>query len=138
MIVQIKASPEYIPTRATDGASGYDIRATTGCVIPPGEQAKIATGIELAVPFGYECQVRPRSGLAVKHGVVATFGTVDSDYRGEIAVLLVNFGRTEFYVKPGDRVAQIVFQKVEHPSFDIVDVLTPTIRGAKGFGHTGV
>lgn len=127
------------PARATDGAAGYDLAATRAAVIEPGQRALIHTGVFLDLPAGMEAQVRPRSGLALKHGVTVLNapGTIDSDYRGEVRVLLVNHGPDAFRVLPGDRVAQLVFARVEEVHFTAARGET-TGRGAGGFGSTGV
>lgn len=128
------------PTRATSGASGFDLRASAGGSIPPGGRMLVPTGIRLAIPPSYEVQIRSRSGLAIKHGVVVgnSPGTIDSDYRGEIKVILFNTGENPFLFEAGDRIAQMVVCPVymselaEDPSF-----FTATERGEGGFGSTG-
>jgi dUTP pyrophosphatase len=128
-------------SRQTPGSSGFDLQAacSDAVVLAPGAAALVPAGFELAVPEGYEAQVRPRSGLAVKSriGVLNSPGTIDSDYRGEVAVILYNFGDLEFVVRRGDRIAQLVFSRV--PRVEIVerDSLDETGRGPGGFGHTG-
>ena len=130
--------PEYM----TQGSSGMDISAAVeqSVKIRPGEIKLIPTAISMAVPKGYEAQIRPRSGLAVKDGVtiINSPGTIDSDYRGEIKVALINLGRQDFIVKRGARIAQMVIQKVEKAEIVIVDTLSETQRNQGGFGHTGV
>lgn len=129
--------PEYM----SEGASGMDLRASVdGPVeIPPGEVALIPTGIALAIPAGYEGQVRPRSGLALRSGllVLNTPGTIDSDYRGEVGIILANLGREPFVVDRGDRVAQLVIARVARAVWSERDALAPTEREGGGFGHTG-
>jgi dUTP pyrophosphatase len=129
------------PSAMTKGASGVDLSAANRqeIVIRPGETAAIPTGMQLEIPEGYECQVRPRSGLALNHGVgiLNSPGTIDSDYRGEIRVILTNFGKEVFTVRRGDRIAQLVFQRVVKAEFVAKDTIENTNRGFGGFGHTG-
>lgn len=131
-----------LPSYQTKGAAGADICACieTDVVIRVGERVMVPTGLFFEIPQGYEVQVRPRSGLAVKNGVTClnTPGTIDSDYRGEVKVILINLGQKPFTVKNGDRIAQIVVSPVEQASFCKVDVLSSTERGEGGFGSTGV
>ncbi|MCI6479496.1 MAG: dUTP diphosphatase [Candidatus Treponema excrementipullorum] len=131
-----------LPSYQTKGAAGADICACieSDVVIGVGERVMVPTGLFFEIPQGYEVQVRPRSGLAVKNGVTClnTPGTIDSDYRGEIKVILINLGQKPFTVKNGDRIAQIVVSPVEQASFCKVDVLSSTERGEGGFGSTGV
>lgn len=131
-----------LPQYETAGSSGMDIEAGVeeSLVIAPGEIQLIPTGLAIAIPEGYEIQVRPRSGLAVKHGItiVNSPGTIDSDYRGEVKIALINLGRTSFTVHRGDRIAQLVLAKVERASFSEATELSATSRGDGGFGHTGV
>jgi dUTP pyrophosphatase len=126
-------------TRATAGAAGYDLTAAAPALIPSGAWRAIPTGVRLAMPHGMEAQVRPRSGLALKHGVTVLNapGTIDSDYRGEVSVLLINHGREPFGVAVGDRIAQMVFAAVVHPQFVVGD-MCDTARGVGGFGSTGI
>jgi dUTP pyrophosphatase len=131
-----------LPAPASPGSSGLDLVA---CVsdpvdIRPGESVLVPTGISVEIPGGYEAQVRPRSGLALRHGVTVlnTPGTVDSDYRGEIGVILINLGRDVFRVRRGDRIAQLVFSSVCEPVLEEADRLDATERGRGGFGHTGI
>ena len=130
-----------LPQYATDGAAGMDIAAAveTPLELAPGARAAIPTGFCLAIPRGYEIQVRPRSGLAIKHGVTVANapGTIDSDYRGEVKVLLINLGQEAFTINRGDRIAQMVVAPVTQAGFSRVDQLDPTARGAGGFGSTG-
>ena len=129
-----------LPVRATENASCFDVCADLDGVIPPGERMLVKTGLAVAVPPGFEVQVRSRSGLALKQGVAVLNapGTVDADYRGEIGVILMNHGREPFAFKRGDRVAQIGVYRVEMCAAIEVEVLESTVRGAGGFGHTGV
>ena len=128
-----------LPSYATGGAAGLDIVAAEEVTIAPGERHAVATGFAIAIPAGYEGQVRPRSGLALKHGITClnTPGTIDSDYRGEIKVILVNLGTEPFEVKRGMRIAQLVPAPVLRADFAEVDSLDPTHRGTGGFGSTG-
>jgi dUTP pyrophosphatase len=130
-----------LPAYATDGSSGMDIRAAVDdeVIIPPNQTMLIPTGFYIEVPNGYEAQVRPRSGLAIKYGisVLNTPGTIDADYRGEIKVILTNFGKDNFVIKRGDRIAQLVIAPVIQAEWEEVPTLDETLRGAGGFGHTG-
>lgn len=131
-----------LPRLMTAGAAGMDVVAAVGpegLVLPPGGRALVPTGLALAIPVGYEVQVRPRSGLAFKHGVTVLNapGTIDSDYRGEVGVLLVNHGAEAFTVQRGERIAQLVVARVLAAELALVDDLEDTERGAGGFGHTG-
>ena len=130
-----------LPTYATDGAAGADLyaRLDNPLLLPPGGRALVPTGLAMALPKGFELQIRPRSGLALKHGITVlnTPGTVDSDYRGEIGVILLNTSDTPFTVSPGDRIAQAVLARHETAVFAETDALPPTARGAGGFGSTG-
>ena len=129
-----------IPRKATDGSSGFDIYSRVDQVINPGEFKGIPAGIVLEIPKGYEVQVRPRSGLALKHGIgiLNSPGTIDSDYRGEVVVILFNLSKEPFGVKKGDRIAQIVPVKLPEVKLVEADNLTETSRGSGGFGSTGV
>ncbi len=128
-----------IPKYATAGSSGVDLCSTMYCIIKPGEQALIPTGIKLAIPEGYEGQIRPRSGLALNQKITIpnSPGTIDSDYRGEIRVLLRNDGEEPFTLIFGDRIAQLVFVPVVRAKFEDVKALDDTKRGPGGFGSTG-
>ena len=129
-----------MPEMATPGAAGYDLCASKAVTIKAGEFEKVPTGIRISMPVGLEAQVRPRSGLAAKHGVTVLNapGTIDSDYRGEICVILINHGKKDFQIEPGMRIAQMVFSKVIQVDFKQVDQLDETSRGEGGFGSTGV
>jgi dUTP pyrophosphatase len=131
-----------LPQYETIGAAGMDVEAAVdgNLSIDPGEIVLLPTGFAVALPEGYELQVRPRSGLAVKHGVtiVNSPGTIDQDYRGEIKIALINLGKAAFIVKRGDRIAQLVLAPVVRARFDIVSELETTDRGTGGFGHTGL
>jgi dUTP pyrophosphatase len=131
-----------LPTYMTDGAAGMDLHAAvdSDTILPPGDVTLVPTGLAIAVPSGYEAQIRPRSGLAVKHsiGMPNAPATIDSDYRGELRVPLINLGRTAFTVSRGMRIAQLVVAPVARVSWDEVAELPPTGRGAGGFGHSGI
>ena len=130
-----------VPERATAQAAGFDLRARVddSMVLLPGARGDVPTGIAIALPPGFEAQVRPRSGLAIKHGlsVINAPGTVDSDYRGEIRVLLINLGHEPVRIRRGDRIAQLVVQRLPRIVLRETPELPPTPRGAGGFGHTG-
>lgn len=128
-----------LPAYATDGAAGMDVVAAEAATIPPGARAPIATGFAIAIPAGFEVQVRPRSGLALKHGITClnTPGTIDSDYRGEVKIVLINLGEEPFVIARGDRIAQLVPAPVQRAILDEVDTLDKTDRGTGGFGSTG-
>ena len=128
-----------LPAYATAGAAGMDVVAAEALTLAPGARHAVATGFALAIPQGYEVQVRPRSGLALKHGVTClnTPGTIDSDYRGEIKVILANLGSEPFTIRRGDRIAQLVPAAVLHAALDEVETLDDTERGSGGFGSTG-
>jgi dUTP pyrophosphatase len=127
------------PAYATDGAAGLDIVAAEDLTLVPGQRHAVATGFAIAIPQGFEVQVRPRSGLALKHGITClnTPGTIDQDYRGEVKVILANLGGEPFEVRRGERIAQLVPAPVLKASFREVAALSETSRGAGGFGSTG-
>lgn len=129
-----------LPSYATDGAAGMDVVAAESLTLKVGRRYAVATGFAFAIPEGYEVQVRPRSGLAIKHGITClnTPGTIDSDYRGEIKVILINLGEDDFRIERGDRIAQLVPAPVLRAGLSEVDDLDATLRGAGGFGSTGV
>ena len=130
-----------LPVYATAGSAGMDITAALGepMILEPGAIAMIPTGIAIALPQGFECQVRSRSGLAAKHGIFALNapGTIDSDYRGEIKVILANSGKASYAIQPGERIAQLVIARYETVRWELVDSLDETERGTGGFGSTG-
>ena len=128
-----------VPSYASDGAAGLDIVAAEDVTLAPGQRHAVATGFAIAIPSGFEVQVRPRSGLALKHGVTClnTPGTIDEDYRGEVKVILANLGSEPFEVRRGERIAQLVPAPVVKARFDEVANLAQTKRGAGGFGSTG-
>ena len=128
-----------LPAYATNGAAGMDVLAAEDVTLAPGARHAVATGLSVAIPAGYEIQVRPRSGLALKHGISVpnTPGTIDSDYRGELKVILINHGAEAFAIARGDRVAQLVLAPVTQAAWEEVAELDDTARGAGGFGSTG-
>ena len=128
-----------LPAYATQGAAGMDVLAAEECTIAPGARHAVATGFALAIPEGYEIQVRPRSGLALKHGITVpnTPGTIDSDYRGELKVILINHGGEDFAIARGDRIAQLVVAPVTGVDWRLVENIGETRRSDGGFGHTG-
>ena len=140
-VKRIDQADASLPERQTAGAAGYDVRAANPepLVIRPGARAAVPTGLILAIPPGFEVQVRPRSGLALKHGIIVpnSPGTIDSDYRGELKVILMNLGETDFTVRAGDRIAQLVVAPVCRASFATATQLPATSRGEGGFGSTG-
>ena len=131
-----------LPARATPGSVGFDLPAAVDepLSLTPGQRALVPTGFAIALPPGYEAQIRPRSGLALRHGIVIANapGTIDSDYRGELRVILMNAGEEVFRIERGDRIAQLVVAPVAHAVFAEVASLPDTERGSGGFGHTGV
>ncbi len=142
-ITQDPASSDVpLPAYETDQAAGMDLRAavTEPLILAPGERAMVPTGIHIALPSGTEAQIRPRSGLAIRHGIsmVNSPGTIDADYRGEIQALLINHGQEPFTINRGDRIAQMVIAPVLQADWQVVASLDTTERGGGGFGHTGV
>jgi len=137
----INQSNNDLPAFATPSSAGMDLRAflESDIVIAPGERALVPTGLHMALPVGYEAQVRPRSGLAYKHGVTVlnSPGTIDADYRGDLGVILINHGDSDFVVQSGDRIAQLVVAQYASFTWDAVTDLSDTARGEGGFGHTG-
>ncbi len=138
----INKSANQLPHYATEGSSGMDIRASneTPITLKPLERFLIPTGLFVEIPLGYEAQIRPRSGLAVNKGLTClnTPGTIDSDYRGEIKVLLINLSNEEQTISFGERIAQMIFGKITIAQFILVQQLNDTVRGGGGFGHTGI
>ena len=138
----VNKGQQPLPTYATAQSAGMDLRANIDAPITlrPMERQLIPTGLHIALPEGFEAQVRPRSGLALKHGITVlnTPGTIDADYRGELKVLLVHFSNTDFVINAGERVAQMVIARYEKVDFEQVIELDDTERGAGGYGHTGV
>ena len=137
----VNNSHHPLPSYATSGSSGMDIRAfiDTPLTIQPMERVLVPTGLFIAIPENWEVQIRPRSGLAIKQGLTClnTPGTIDADYRGEIKVILINLSQQAQTINDGDRIAQMVFQQVEKANWVVVEQLESTERGAGGFGHTG-
>lgn len=137
----VNTSDNPLPNYATEGSSGMDIRASLQLPVKlrPLERALIPTGLFVEIPYGYEMQIRPRSGLAIKQGITClnTPGTIDSDYRGEIKIILINLSAEEQVINSGDRIAQMIIQKVEKAEFEQVEILNETERADGGFGHTG-
>ena len=131
-----------LPEYATPQSAGMDLRANidSPITLKPMARQLVPTGLYIALPAGFEAQIRPRSGLALKHGITVlnTPGTIDADYRGELMVLLVNFSDTDFVISDGERIAQMVIARHEQGTFESVDILDETERGAGGYGHTGV
>ena len=128
-----------LPSYQTPGAAGMDVRASEDHTLQPGETALVPTGFSMEIPAGFEAQMRPRSGLAAKHGITLlnSPGTIDHDFRGEVQIILTNLGREPFQVRRGDRIAQMVIARVERAQVEIVAELSQTERGSGGFGHTG-
>jgi len=137
-----KDHPVSLPQYMTEGSSGMDLFASVAQeeTLVPGERKLIPAGISVAIPEGFEGQIRPRSGLAIQKGIgiVNGPGTIDADYRGEVGVLLINFGREPFTIRNGDRIAQMVISQVTRATLEEVDDLPPTRRQGGGFGHTGI
>lgn len=138
----INRSRHPMPQYSTASSAGMDLRAyvETPIVLKPMQRALVPTGIYIALPDGYEAQVRPRSGLALKHGVTVlnTPGTIDADYRGEVGVILMNLGQEDFVINDGERIAQMIVAKFEHADLLPVEFLDDTERGTGGFGHSGI
>lgn len=138
----INKGHQPLPAYATPQSAGVDLRANIDAdiILQPMQRALIPTGLHIALPVGYEAQIRPRSGLALKHGITVlnSPGTVDSDYRGEVMVLLVNLSDTDFVVRDGERIAQMVVAHHEQVAFRLVESLDATERGEGGYGHTGL
>lgn len=137
----INTSSNPLPAYATNGASGMDIRANlnTTITLQPLERTLIPTGLFVEIPLGYEAQIRPRSGLAIKQGITClnTPGTIDADYRGEIKIIIINLSNQAVSIQHGDRIAQMIFAKVEQVQLIPVQTINETLRGDGGFGHTG-
>ncbi len=137
----VNKSPNELPAYATEGSAGMDLRANLeeAITLPSLERILVPTGLFIELPAGYEAQVRPRSGLAIKQGITClnTPGTIDSDYRGEIKVILINLSKEPQLIHHGDRIAQMVIAKVEKASLELVPELNSSLRGEGGFGHTG-
>ncbi|MEF9922880.1 MAG: dUTP diphosphatase [Anaerovoracaceae bacterium] len=142
MKINIVSKSGILPKYETEGSAGVDLRAFLDkpIVLKPGDRSLVPTGLFIEVPVGYEAQVRARSGLAIKYGIglVNGIGTVDSDYRGELNIPMINWGNEEFVINNGDRIAQMVINKYEKVQFQLSEELSETDRGAGGFGHTGI
>lgn len=140
--LEVGASECHLPSRKTEGAAGYDLSAflDKAYELYPGERKLFSCGFSAEIPRGYEAQIRPRSGMALKEGITVlnTPGTIDSDYRGTVGVILINHSTTGFTINPGDRIAQMILNKIETPIVVQVQELDETGRGVGGFGHTGV
>jgi dUTP pyrophosphatase len=138
----VNKSKHSLPSYSTLFSAGMDIRAniSESIILRPGERKLVPTGLSIALPIGYEAQIRPRSGLALKHGIslVNTPGTIDADYRGEIGVIIINFSDKSFEIKDGERICQMVINKYETIEWENVEILSETERGSGGFGHTGI
>ena len=138
----VNTGHQHLPAYATPQSAGMDLRANIdeSIVLKPFERRLISTGLHIALPVGFEAQIRPRSGLALKHGITVlnSPGTVDADYRGEVMVLLINLSQEEFVINDGERVAQMVIARHEQGLMELVDELDETERGTGGYGHTGV
>ena len=138
----INNSNNELPQFATEHSAGVDLRAflSEKIVIKPLQRVMVSTGLFIELPHGFEAQIRPRSGLAAKHGITVlnTPGTIDADYRGEIKVILINLSDTDFVIENGDRICQMIINKYERFNWNLVDKLSETDRGEGGFGHTGV
>lgn len=142
MIVKIvNQSNNPLPEYSTEHSAGMDIRANVSepIVLKPLERVLVPTGLFIELPVGYEAQIRPRSGLALKKGITVlnSPGTIDADYRGEVGIILINLSSEEFVIQHGERICQMVIARHEHIGWEAVDVLEETVRGAGGFGHTG-
>lgn len=143
-IVRLRAEDSDIPfpLYATEGSAGMDVCAAVDreMIIPPGETVLVPTGFAIELPRGYEAQIRPRSGLAIKHqiGILNSPGTIDSDYRGEVKIILTNFGKQPFTIRRGDRIAQMVVSRYSRVVWEETDSLAHSARGAGGFGHSGI
>jgi dUTP pyrophosphatase len=135
--MEVHAQGTLLPEYSSLGAAGADLYANEALTLAPGERAAVATGLRIEIPPGHAGLVWPRSGLAVRHGIDTLAGVIDSDYRGEVRVVLVNHGREAFQVEPGDRIAQLVVQKIERAAFVTARELAGTVRGESGFGSSG-
>lgn len=142
MKVKIKSESGILPFYETEGSAGMDLKAyiEEPLTLKPGQRMLVPTGLYIELPVGYEAQIRARSGLAIKKGIglVNGIGTIDSDYRGEIKVILINWGEEDFVIENGDRIAQMVIARYERVEWETADELSDTERGSGGFGHTGV
>lgn len=139
MKIKIVSRSSVLPEYETSGSAGMDLKSEESITIKPGERVLVSTGIFIELPEGYEAQVRARSGLSIKHGIglVNGVGTIDSDYRGEVKVPLINWGEMPYKIEEGDRIAQLVIAKYERISWEVVEKLNQTNRNEKGFGSSG-
>lgn len=140
MKVQFKLLDGFLPKKQTIGSSGYDLYSAIDIIVPFMDSVLVRLGFNISIEFGYEAQIRPRSGLALKNKIIVfgSPGTVDSDYRGEVGVLLMNLNKEDYIVKKGDRIAQMIFAKVFYPEVELTDNLDDTIRSSGGWGSTGI
>ncbi|AUF82677.1 dUTP pyrophosphatase [Tetraselmis virus 1] len=136
--VKLLCDDAKMPCRGDQGAAGFDVYSTEDAVIPKGGRNGVGTGLSMACPPNHYIRVAPRSGLAFKNGIDVLAGVIDESYRGEIKVILQNLGDNDFSVKKGDRIAQLIFEKISIPMLELVDSLSDTERGSGGFGSTGV
>jgi dUTP diphosphatase len=136
-MLEVNAQGQLLPEYSSLGAAGADLYANEAVTLGPGERHAVATGLRIEIPPGHAGLVWPRSGLAVRHGIDTLAGVIDSDYRGEVRVVLVNHGQQPFTIEPGDRIAQLVLQKVERAVFTSASELAGSMRGEGGFGSTG-
>lgn len=138
----INKSVHQLPAYETESSAGMDLRAniSEGIILKPMERKLIPSGLFIELPVGFEAQIRPRSGLALKHGIsiLNSPGTIDADYRGEIKILLINFSETNFEINNGDRIAQMIISRHEQVRWEEVEILSETLRGEGGYGHTGL
>ena len=138
----INKSSHQLPSYETAASAGMDLRAnlTEAVILKPMERKLVPSGLFIELPLGFEAQIRPRSGLALKHGIsiLNSPGTIDADYRGEIKILLINFSDTDFEINNGDRIAQMIISRHEQVSWEQVEILSDTVRGSGGYGHTGL
>lgn len=136
--VKLHSSKATLPRRATAGSAGYDLCSAEECSLGPGEHMAVATEISVEVPSNHYGRIAPRSGLAVKQGIGTMAGVIDSDYRGKVGVVLINHSEDVFYVKVGDRIAQLVLEKISTPDVQEIETHSETARGEGGFGSTGI
>ena len=136
-MLEVNAQGQLLPEYSSLGAAGADLYANEAVTLGPGERHAVATGLRIEIPPGHAGLVWPRSGLAVRHGIDTLAGVIDSDYRGEVRVVLVNHGQQPFTIEPGDRIAQLVLQKIERAVFTSASELAGSVRGEGGFGSTG-
>ena len=138
LFVQKISSKSILPTRGSAGAAGYDLSSADDCMIYAGGHINVPTGLKIKVPSGTYGRIAPRSGIAFRHGIDVLAGVIDEDYRGEVQVILINHGANDFHINCGDRIAQLVLEKIETPEVKHVVSLDETERGEGGFGSTGI